>query len=467
MTKVLVLDLGTTYFKASIFSEDGELCVLRQCPTPSTSPLEGRHEIDPDLFRSTITTLIHSLADEQKSILAEVTAVTFSTQTNSFLLLGEHDAPLSPIIVWNDQRAQGTTNFSSLDDFHATTGIPALGHEFMVAKLLWLREHEPETLAHTKRLCLLSDYLTLWLTGQHISEAGTMGLTGLINIHTLDYCPKVLEQFQVNPKWLPTIARAGTDLGQIALKVAEALALTANCRFIVGCLDQYAGAIGAGNVSPGSVSETTGTVLATVRCVQEANAHNDPAVFLGPGFDEGQYFQMLFGDTSGNLLECYRDLLPEHHTFTDLDHAAALIPAGASGLQLPWREDAHSLRNSLLDWSTRYRYDQAVRAILEGVAFALHDQLTRLCGEESPDTITCVGGAARSELWLQIKADILNVTTTSIHCPEPTSLGAAMLALRTLCDTDLLRLTERCSTPHSTATPNAVNHQLYQNQMNT
>src|SRR5690606_18991807 len=83
-------------------------------------------------------------------------------------------------------------------------------------------------------------------------------------------------------------------------------------------------------------------------------------------------------------------------------------------------------------WPGTYGRGVAVRAILEGVAFALREQLHVLCNGARPELIRCSGGGAQSALWLQIKADVLGMTTTAMACPEPTSLGAALLALRTL-----------------------------------
>ena len=104
------------------------------------------------------------------------------------------------------------------------------------------------------------------MTGRHVTEAGTAGLTGLLNIHRCRWWAEMLARFEIDEHCLPEVVRAGTDLGRIDPGVAEKFGLPATCRFVVGCLDQYAGAIGVGNVEPGMISETTGTVLATVRC---------------------------------------------------------------------------------------------------------------------------------------------------------------------------------------------------------
>lgn len=93
---------------------------------------------------------------------------------------------------------------------------------------------------------------------------------------------------------------------------------------VVGCLDQYAGAIGCGNVRPGCMSETTGTVLATVRCASAFRADlQEAGVFQGPGLAEDIIYQMVFGDVSANLLEAYRNTLTDAPSYEELISLAA------------------------------------------------------------------------------------------------------------------------------------------------
>lgn len=95
---------------------------------------------------------------------------------------------------------------------------------------------------------------TLLLTGKHVTEAGAAGLTGLtglLDIHRCQWYPEMLTRFEIDEHRLPAIVRAETDLGPLDPRAAQRFGLPASCRVIVGCLDQYAGAIGAGNVETG------------------------------------------------------------------------------------------------------------------------------------------------------------------------------------------------------------------------
>jgi xylulokinase len=300
------------------------------------------------------------------------------------------------------------------------------------------------------RLCLVSDYFGLLWTGRHVTEAGAAGLTALVDIERCRWWPDMLERMELDRRCLADVVRAGTDLGPLRPAAADQYGLPRTCRFVVGCLDQYAGAIGAGNAGPGLVSETTGTVLATVSFKKVSGTFSDdsvrreeetvrpkrfltplpafPAVFQGPSFTEDGFYRMVFGDVSANYLEWYRNSLPERPDFEALTALARAVAPGADGLRLNTTRPMTVPEEVFDGWTARHGRGHAVRAILEGVAVALREQTLALGGGSLPAEIRSAGGAARSDLWLQIKADVLGVPFRATQCPEPTSLGAAILA---------------------------------------
>ncbi len=338
MTKILAIDLGTTFFKLTLFDRTGRLCESHRIAPAVVRPKTGWMELPAAAMEEAIAGGIRELGNRPGGGLADVEAVTFATQTNSFVLLGEDGRPLTPVILWPD--ARGAELEAELQEQYAAaeagaiTGVPQLGCQFMVAKLLWLRQHRPEIWRRMDRIALMSDYLTLLLTGEHVTEAGAAGLTGLVDIHRCRWSTEILARFGLGERRLSAIARAGTDLGPIRPSAADRFGLPRSCRFIVGCLDQYAGAIGVGNVEPGMISETTGTALATVRCADRFSERLGPAVFQGPAFRKGLYWRMAFGDVSANYLQWYRDQLSDQPEFERLTALAEPIEPGAAGLRL-------------------------------------------------------------------------------------------------------------------------------------
>lgn len=426
MPTTVALDFGTSYLKAALFDEAGTMLALhRQRLRPSVALVDG-WELDPAGYKGMILAAFQDLRARAPEACARIAALSFATQTNSFVLLDGHDLPLTPLILWPDYRAETepelVSRFAGLPRFGETTGVAELSAGFMLPKLAWLQRHRPEVWARTKRLCLLSDFVTLWMTGQHVTEAGAAGLTGLMDVAVATWWPAACERAGLAQEMLPSIVRAGTDLGPLRAEVAEDLGVLSSCHFVVGCLDQYAGAIGTGNVLAGGVSETTGTVLATVRCTARLEEQPAPGVYQGCGCAPGLFYQMLFGSAAANLLEAFRNSLPDRPGFAVLDAAAAEIPPGCGGL----RADATAEGPRFT--KTPASAGHGARAIMEAVAWALREQVQRLCGSERLTLIRSAGGAARSRVWLQIKADVLDVPLAATLCAEPTCLGAAMLA---------------------------------------
>ncbi|MCC6124630.1 MAG: FGGY-family carbohydrate kinase [Pirellulales bacterium] len=464
MANFLAFDLGTTYLKAGLFDERGQTVASARRPLNADRPLPGRLEIAPKRFQRLLAGLIEDLGERERG-LEGVAAVTFASQTNSFLLLGDRDCPVTPIILWPDERALPAADdiLPLLRSFlpYKITGIPEISHQFMTAKLLWLQKTNPNLWSSAKRLCLIGDYLALWMTGCHATEAGVAGLTGLLDIHRLAWQSQACERFGISPSWLPECLRAGTDLGPIRAEVAQRLRLPRGCRFIVGCLDQYAGAIGAGNIMPGGISETTGTVLATVRCAQGFNPEPPRRVFQGPGFSAETFFQMIFGDVSANLLEAYRNSLPDQPEFDALIRTAEEVAPGAEGLRIGSAVKRTEGAPIFHGWAERHGRGHAVRAILEAVAFALAGQVDELCGGRRPKEIRSLGGAARNAFWRQLKADVLDCPLVAVQCSEPTGMGAAMLAAVSLGLGDLPQIAAQWIRLGAKSLPDARNHQAY------
>ncbi len=464
MSHILTFDLGTTYFKVCLFDDAGEIIAVRRAVPPTHISDAERHELPVDRFRDVLNDAVLEIADSVEGGLRHVVAISFATQANSFTLLDEHDQPLTPFIMWPDNRAcpaePQIKALSKLDSFYQTTGIPDISGQFLPAKLHWLKQHEPDIWSQTRRVCLISDYLTLWLTGQHATEAGTAGLTGLIDIHQIRWWPDALKHMSIPEGWLPKVVRAGTDLGCIREDIATTWGLPADCRFVVGCLDQYAGTIGAGNVTPGGVAETTGTVLATVRCAGRFDPNASQGVFQGPGCDDHTWYQMVFGDTSANLLEAFRNSLPDRPSYEALCDLASKVPQGSDGLHVD-ASQVHHPEHMFLNQTDQHTTGHQVRAILEAVAYALNQQINALRGKTPPSRIRSVGGAARSELWLQIKADVLGIPVQAMTCPEPTSLGAAILAICSLRNTPIKPLASQLVQTRPTIYPDKESHNIY------
>ena len=148
MTKILSIDLGTTYFKVSLFDRNGRLCDLCRIAPPIVAARAGYAELPADAFCEAILQGITELRGRSSCGLTDVEAVTFATQTNSFVLLDAEERPLTPLILWPDRRAAyleaEARRRCDVPGFSTMAGFPRMDFQCMPAKLLWLRNQSPE-----------------------------------------------------------------------------------------------------------------------------------------------------------------------------------------------------------------------------------------------------------------------------------------------------------------------------------
>jgi xylulokinase len=154
-------------------------------------------------------------------------------------------------------------------------------------------------------------------------------------------------------------------------------------------------------------------------------------VFRGPAFDPALLFHMSFSSTSANLLEWYRNQLPDRPGFEALA-ALAAEEADDDSIVIEPLVEGEPIDRCFRHVRPEHRPGQVVRAIMQRVARSLAEQVRALCPDRLPEQISSAGGGARSGLWEQIKANTLGVRFVVTDCAEPTSLGAAMLAARAL-----------------------------------
>lgn len=421
----LVFDLGTTYFKAALLTGKDEFIAVTHVPTPITHPHADQSEMTAEDFLDAIGQLMLDLQRQTPKAYQQIQHISFATQANSFLLLDEAFEPVTPILVWNDQRARSLQ--LPVSHCYERTGIPACSNKMASAKLFWIQHNQPHLWAQARHMCFLSDYLTHHFTGKHITEAGMAGLSGMVDIHQLCWRSGIIDGLHLQRLRLPVIQRAGTSLGNITPEAAARYQLHACCCFTLGCLDQYAGALAAGLLDQDGLCETTGTVLASVRAADCFDSSlQKQNIFQGPAPREGWYFRMLFGSLSANMLAVFRKKYTPELSYEDLDAMASQLAVDDQRLQLK----AVELCVPRFDFAGDPMYmDTAhmVQAIYYKVARELEIQVKTHYPETLPDRVMSLGGGANSLHWLAIKARVLGTEVLPILSEKPTCLGVYRL----------------------------------------
>ncbi len=428
MQYVLGIDLGTSYFKFGLFDREGRMAGFSRIISPKRGTAE-RCELPIDEFWATLHTGVGRAIAQADAHEIEVAAVGYSSQANSFLLMGAGDRPLTPLILWPDRRNPGIPAaieaLWNRDEFLPTTGIGiALSDQMAVVKLASLAEL-PEW-QRTRRVMTISDYLTFSLTGQAVGDAGTAVLLGLLDPAALAWWPPALRAARLRNEMLSRPLRPGSLAGPLTEQGARGIGLAPGTPFCVGTLDHHAAALGAGAGSLARVSISMGTVLACLRpCV---GFHPALGAITGPGFVPGEFFQLAFCNEGAGMLEVYRDAYAPGENIADLLSRAASAPAGCGCLRVLLDSAAGQVRFE--GGPKKPSAGLQARAVLEAVADRARSLLESFCGPETPQHMVITGGAARSAFWVQLLAERLGCQVWTTGCQEPACRGAAMLAAR-------------------------------------
>jgi xylulokinase len=466
MDTLLGIDIGTTGAKAAIYATAAD----NSSPTlasafvdyPLFHPRAGWAEQDPeDWWRATCAAIRGCLdqAYARHGIAArDVRGIGLSGQMHGVVLLDEQQHVLRPCIIWADQRSQeqcdwitrtvGAERLLDLVSNPALTG-------FTAPKALWVRDHEPGIFARARTLLLPKDYIRYRLTGEFAMEISDAAGTLFLNVREGQWSQELLAAIGLDPSLLPPVRQSIDRCGAITDEAAALTGLVAGTPVAGGGADNACGAVGNGVVRPGlallSIG-TSGVVLAHATEPRVDRSGPVPRIHTFNHAVPGAWYFMGVTQSAGLSLRWVRDNLGlpeqalEQWTGTDaydlLCQEAAAAPPGSEGLLfLPYLQgertphlDANA-RGGWIGLTARHNRRTMIRAVLEGVAYSLRDCFTILrtmlaTGPSGADItqLRITGGGARSPLWRQIFADVLNTELVKTAAQEGPGFGAALLA---------------------------------------
>lgn len=422
----LGVDVGGTGAKAGVYDLKGRpLGGARVGYAPKVWP-DGRVEIPIRVIEEAARSAARKAVLQART---RVLGMCVSSQGQTFVSLDERGRPLHPAILWYDGRAKAQAQEL------AVRGVLIEGIA-SAAKILWLRERDPGRMAKARRHLLLPDYLAFRLTGRAVTDPVTANSSGLTGADPLAYSSEKLEATAISADQLATIQWPGTPIGPVLPEVARAWGLAPGATLVTGTNDQFAGAIGAGNVVPGILSVTTGTCLALVTLAESLPGSPPPGLLHGPFPVKPYRYALAYARTAGVLFDWFRKNLCPRLDLDDLDRLAARIPPGPGNpFALPDFEGMVSpepnawARGAFLNLGLQHGAPHLFRALRESVAFAFRENVEFLEGLGlHPGVVRAIGGGARSAFLLHLKADVLGRPVEVPVVTEAATLGAAMLA---------------------------------------
>lgn len=433
---LLAIDAGTTAVKTVLFDLAGREIACRVSEYELEKPHPDTVEVSPEVYWRAAEDGIAGVIREAAIDPREIAAAGVTSQGETLIVLDRDGRPLRNAIVWIDNRAKAeaaqiAARFSR-EEVYRITGQPEIVPGWTAAKILWLRHHEPEIFKRAAKFLLVEDYLIYRLTGQFATDHALNPSTLYYDLIRGCWWPDMLDFLGIAETQLPELKESG----EIAGYAREGTGLAAGTPVCVAPIDQVTAAVGAGNIAPGMVTETTGSAMAICATLDAPVFDPEMRIGLYRHALPGQYLMMVWVPTAGMILRWFRDELAAGRSYDELTALAAQVPAGSDGLLLlPHFSGSFSPEVNPdaagVFYGLRLAHQQRhfVRAILEATAFMLKQNLEVLehAGLNYPG-VRSLGGGARSPLWLQIKADVLDRPVEVPVGNEATCLGAAILA---------------------------------------
>lgn len=416
----LGLDFGTTSVKAVLYNE--ELTQLASYSEEYTLKAAGdRVELEPEKYWQLLQNALSAIGKEH-----QIDCLAIDTQCETLILTDEAGAPLGDAIVWLDNRAAEEAKLIEAhfgrQKVYEKTGQPEVTATWPACKLLWVQRNQPDRWAKVKKVFLLEDYLLYKLTGQFVTQKTLQSSSLYFDLCSGDWWDEMLEFIGVERAMLPALLESAAYVGDYN-----------GTKVVTSAMDQVAGAIGAGVLQEGTVSEMTGTTMVLYVPTKTFPAYDPQSIIPCHYSFDGNYCLLCWSPTAGMALKWFRDgFLPETD-FAAIDKMAETVPAGCDGLTfLPYLCGSTmpkynpAARGSFTGLTPEHTPAHFARSIMEAVACTLQSNLLHL-GLPIRE-IRVMGGGAKSPLWCRMKADLTGKTLITLKEKETACLGSAILA---------------------------------------
>ncbi len=408
----LGIDIGTSSVKAVLMDEAGIVVEQASVALSVSRPHPLWSEQDPADWWAATNSAVSALNLQHRHA---VRAIGLAGQMHGATLLDEEYRVLRPAILWNDGRSvdQCAALEASVPDMAGITGNRAMPG-FTAPKLLWVREHEPDIFAATKTVLLPKDYVRLRMTGELASDMSDSAGTLWLDVARRDWSDTMLTATGLNRSHMPQLFEGSDITGQLRAELADAWGMS-RVPVVAGGGDNAAGAVGVGVVQSGDAFLSLGTsgVLFLANKGYRPNAAGGVHTFCHAL--PGRWHQMSVILSAASCVDWAATLCGVPDVATMFERIETRGTPGTTEIFLPYlsgertpHNDPHA-KGVLFGMTHETDAVALAQAVLEGVAFAFRDGMDALLDSGATlDTITVIGGGARSAYWGKILSAVLD-----------------------------------------------------------
>ena len=440
---IMGIDAGTSRVRVLVFEMDGTVVAQGSSEPKVDRPNPGWASTESeDLWSSCLEAM--KVAVSEVAHPKRIRSIAVASVGEAAVPLDGKGEPLYPVIAWYDARTAGQVKWleqkigkQRLFDITGLYPYPFFG----ICKQMWIRDHEPEVFSKIRSWLNTADFLAWKLCGIPATDFSLASRTFALNIHTLNYEEDLLGELGIPREWYQDLVPSGSALGTVLPELAGEIGLDQGCTVSAGGHDHFVGALTAGALKHGTLTDSMGTAESLTVFMDKPMKDKTVGTL---GYTQGvihvdkpyYYFDGGFF-TSGAAVQWFHRLMGNRFSHEELIDEAGKIPAGSNGLLfLPYLKfgsppnPAEQSKGTLLGLGTDTDHVSIYRSILEGMACNVRMIVEGMMQYPEFPTLSrihCFGGESQNPLLLKIKASVLNRPLVRLDITESVSLGAAIL----------------------------------------
>lgn len=470
------IDVGTTGCKIALYDENAKLLDIFYNEYDVVHK-NGQHEIDFSDVKSGVLKIM-KLATEKYRI----NAIGVTSFGETFAMLDENDNVLAPSMLYTDPRGEEECaclcEKIGVENLTLITGVKP--HPmYSISKIMWHKNNNPKVFLKCKKILLGEDYIVYTLTGNSQIDYSLAARTGAFDIEKKCWSNDIFNASGVDPSLLSKPVESGTVAGSIKEDIKKELGIDYDITIVNGCHDQVAAMIGSGVFEGHQAMDGTGTVecIPVILKSKPTNTEFYEGGYSVVPYINGLYACYALSFTGGATLKWFRDNFAEleqknaieegKNVYAMLDDTVTDKPTGIlvlphfAGAATPYMDnDSKAAFVGVTLETTKY---DLYKALMEGTCYEMLLNFNTMQSQiDEIKEIRATGGGATSNVWLQIKADILNTEITALNCKEVGCAGTAALVGKAIRAFENINASVSKMAPtRKIFKPNSVNTKMY------
>lgn len=438
------LDIGSTGCKVTVYDDAGNYLYRTYRDYP-VSRSTGEHEVQAEAVWQGVCEVLRDAAFHYP----DIKALGVTSFGESCVLLDKDDHPIRPVMLYTDPRGseecRELTEKLGRERIEQIAGV-APHSMYSLPKLMWIKKNCPEDFARTKRVLMMEDFVIYLLTGNAVIDYSLAARSMAFDIRRMVWSEEIFGAAEVDSRLFSSPVLSGTSAGKLKAEMAESLGLPSELMLIPVGHDQVAAAIGSGVFQADQAVDGAGTVecitpvfegIPKDRCIYDGGYAVVPYVM------PGSYVTYAFSFTGGALVSWFishfakeEKALAEKQgksVYEILENGMKDEPTGIlvlphfAGAATPYMDEG--AKGAVIGLTIEHNVSDLYRAMMEGVVYEMMLNMEYL--KEAgicPKKLRATGGGASSGVWMQMKADMLNLPIVSLGSAEAGAAGCAMMA---------------------------------------